>query len=57
MRIVMSMVIYLLVSAALVFAAQDRIRLIGIHDPVTPVTARFVHRHLEAAAHQGIGWC
>jgi membrane-bound serine protease (ClpP class) len=49
----MSMVIYLLVCATLVFAAQDRIRLIGIHDPVTPVTARFVHRQLEAAARQG----
>ncbi len=53
MRIGISTVLYLIVSAALVFAAQDRIRLIGIHDPVTPVTARFVHRHLEAAAHQG----
>jgi len=52
MRIWLSMVIYLLVSTAMVFAAQDRIRLIGIHDPVTPVTARFVHRHLEAAALQ-----
>jgi len=47
------MVIYLLVSVVLAFAAQDRIRLIGIHDPVTPVTARFLHRHLEAAARQG----
>ena len=53
MRIWVSMVIYLLVSVVLAFAAQDRIRLIGIHDPVTPVTARFLHRHLEAAARQG----
>src|SRR5512133_845323 len=53
MRTGMIIVIYLLVCAAWAFAAHDRIRLIGIHDPVTPVTAHFLHRHLEAAAHQG----
>jgi len=53
MRIGMSMVTCLLICVALAFAAEDRIRLIGIRDPVTPVTARFVHRHLEAAARQG----
>ncbi|MGB9079742.1 MAG: hypothetical protein WCD00_00490 [Desulfuromonadaceae bacterium] len=53
MRIVMSSVIGLFVCAALVFASQEKIRLIGINDPITPVTAHFLHRHLEEAARMG----
>jgi len=53
MRIGMSMIIGLCVCAALAHAARDRIRLVGIHDPVTPVTAKFLHRNLQEAARMG----
>ena len=53
MRISMSFVIGLFVCVALVHAAQDRIRLVGINDPITPVTAQFLHRNLEEAARMG----
>lgn len=53
MRIGMSMIIGVFVCAALVYAAQDKIRLVGIHDPITPVTAHFLHRNLEEAARMG----
>ena len=53
MRICMSLVMGVFICAALVFAAQEKIRLIGINDPITPVTARFLHRHLEEAARLG----
>ena len=39
MRIAMGIVMGMCVCAAQVMAAQDRIRLVGIHDPITPVTA------------------
>jgi len=53
MRILMNMIVSVLVGAALLYAAGDKIRLVGIHDPITPVTARFLHRTLEEAARQG----
>src|SRR5512144_2802199 len=53
MRILMSSILGLLVSAALLHAARDRIRLVGIHDPITPVTAQFLHRNLAEAARGG----
>jgi membrane-bound serine protease (ClpP class) len=53
MRIVLCSVIGFFVCAALVFASQDKIRLVGINDPITPVTAHFLHRHLEEAARMG----
>lgn len=53
MRIGMSIIIGIFVCAALAHAARDRIRLVGIHDPITPVTARFLHRNLEEAARLG----
>src|SRR5450631_4500089 len=53
MRIVMSSIIGLFVCAALAHAARDRIRLVGIHDPITPVTAQFLHRNLQDAARMG----
>ena len=53
MRIGMSIIIGVLVCAALVYSAQEKIRLVGIHDPITPVTAHFLHHHLEEAARVG----
>ncbi|MFZ2950224.1 MAG: nodulation protein NfeD [Desulfuromonadaceae bacterium] len=53
MRIVMSSVIGLFICAALVFASREKIRLIGINDPITPVTAHFLHRNLEEASRMG----
>jgi membrane-bound serine protease (ClpP class) len=50
MRIGMSIIIGVFVYASLVCAAQDKVRLVGIHDPITPVTAHFLHRNLEEAA-------
>jgi membrane-bound serine protease (ClpP class) len=52
MRIAM-FIIGLFICAALGHAAQDRIRLVVINDPVTPVTAKFLHRNLEEAARVG----
>ena len=53
MRIALSVVMGMCVCAALVMAAQDRIRLVGIHDPITPVTAQFLKRNLAEAARLG----
>lgn len=53
MRIVMSMFIGLCVCAALAHAAKDRIRLVEIQDPITPVTAKFLQRNLQEAARSG----
>lgn len=53
MRFTMSIIISLLVCAALATAAGEKIRLVGIHDPVTPVTARFLQRNLQEAARMG----
>ena len=53
MRIGMSIFIGVLVYAALVYAAPDGIRLVEIHDPITPVTAHFLHRQLAEAARTG----
>lgn len=50
MRIGLSMITGLFVCAALVYASPVRIRLVAIHDPITPVTAHFLHRNLEEAA-------
>ena len=53
MRVTMSIIISLLVCTALAMAAGEKIRLVGIHDPITPVTARFVQRNLQEAARMG----
>jgi len=42
-----------LIRSALVSAETARIRVIGIHDPVTPITARFLQHNLEDAARRG----
>ncbi len=43
----------LLMSAVGLSAEQGRIRVVDIHDPITPVTASFLHRNLQEAAHDG----
>jgi len=53
MRRGMSIIIGMCVCAALAMAARERIRLVGIHDPITPVTARFLQRNLQEAARTG----
>jgi membrane-bound serine protease (ClpP class) len=45
--------ICLLVCAAILQAEQIRIRVVAIHDPITPVIARFLHHTMEDAARQG----
>jgi membrane-bound serine protease (ClpP class) len=50
MRLGMGVFIGVFVCAALVYGAQDKIRLVGIHDPITPVTAHFLNRNLEEAS-------
>src|SRR6185295_12153237 len=40
-------------AAGVTAGAQDFIRLVSIHDPITPVTAHFLHRNLEEAARRG----
>ena len=41
----------LLMSAVGLSAEQGRIRVVDIHDPITPVTASFLHHNLQEAAH------
>jgi membrane-bound serine protease (ClpP class) len=53
MRIGMSIIISVFVCAALAMAAREKIRLVGIHDPITPVTAQFLQRNLQEAARRG----
>ena len=54
MRVGMSlMIIGVFMCASLLFGAQEKIRLVGIGDPITPVTAKFLHRNLEEAARMG----
>lgn len=53
MRFCMNIIIGLLVCSVTVHAAQGKIRLIGIHDPITPVTAKFLQRNLQDAARLG----
>ena len=44
---------FLLIFAAGLFADPGKIRVVGIHDPITPVTASFLHRNLQEAARAG----
>jgi membrane-bound serine protease (ClpP class) len=46
-------ILCLLISAAGLSAEQVKIRVVGIHDPITPVTASFLHRSLQEAAQEG----
>lgn len=54
MRIGMCLtIIGVFMCASLLFGTQEKIRLVGIGDPITPVTAKFLHRNLEEAARMG----
>jgi len=54
MRLSICIVLCLLVCCANVPAAERaRVRLVTVHDPITPVTAQFVHRILNEAARSG----
>lgn len=53
MRLSLILIICLLLCAALQAAGQPRIRVVSIHDPITPVIAQFLHRTLAEAARQG----
>lgn len=53
MRFCISFIICLFACAALASAERGRIRVVAVHDPVTPVTASFLHRNLEEAARRG----
>ena len=53
MRIGMSTFIVMFVCVALAHAAKDRIRLVEIQDPITPVTAKYLQRNLHEAARSG----
>jgi len=53
MRFSLIIGICLLLSSALQAAGQPRIRVVSIHDPITPVIAQFIHRTLEEAARRG----
>ncbi|MBT0653594.1 NfeD family protein [Geomobilimonas luticola] len=46
-------ILCLLISAVGFSAEQGRIRVVGIHDPITPVTASFLHRNLQEASRDG----
>lgn len=53
MRLSIIFIMCLLLCATLLSAGQGNIRVIAIHDPITPVVAGFLHRNLEEAARQG----
>ncbi len=53
MRVATLIIIGLFVCAALASAGQSGIRLVGIHDPITPVTASFLQRNLVEADQRG----
>jgi membrane-bound serine protease (ClpP class) len=53
MRLGIIFILCLLLCGALQAAGQGKVRVVGIHDPITPVVAQFLHRNLEEAARQG----
>ncbi|GFE60448.1 nodulation protein NfeD [Geobacter sp. AOG2] len=53
MRLSLSIILCLLVCVTVPAAERGRVRVVTIHDPITPVTARFVHRTLRDAARGG----
>src|SRR6185369_17877343 len=53
MRFSLIICISLFLCSALQAAGQPRIRVVSIHDPITPVIAQFLHRTLEEAARRG----
>jgi membrane-bound serine protease (ClpP class) len=53
MRLSLIFIMCLLLCSTLLTAGEGKIRVVGIHDPITPVVAGFLHRNLEEAARQG----
>ena len=53
MRLSLAVVLCLLASSAVLSAERARVRVVTIHDPITPVTAQFLHRTLDDAARSG----
>jgi membrane-bound serine protease (ClpP class) len=47
------MFIGMFVCIVLAHGAQDKIRLVGIRDPITPVTAQYLQRNLQEAVRSG----
>ena len=52
MRLRLFIILFILLWSALAGAEPATIRVLSIHDPITPVTARFLQRNLEEAAQQ-----
>jgi membrane-bound serine protease (ClpP class) len=53
MRIIICLITCLLLTATLLAAERPIVRAVRIHDPITPVTAHFLHRNLIEAAQRG----
>ncbi|MDR3579990.1 MAG: nodulation protein NfeD [Oryzomonas sp.] len=53
MRLSLGVVLCLLVCTTVFAADRARVRVVTIHDPITPVTAQFLHRTLDDAARNG----
>jgi len=53
MRLSLCILLCLLVCVTLPAAERARVRVVTIHDPITPVTAQFIHRTLGDAARSG----
>lgn len=49
----MGSVIGVLIWATMAAAGRDIVRVVAVDDPITPVTARFLHRNLEEAVTRG----
>lgn len=53
MRLSLIFIMCLFLCATLLAAGRGRIRVVVIHNPITPVVAQFLHRNIEEAARQG----
>jgi membrane-bound serine protease (ClpP class) len=53
MRLIFGVVLCLLVCSTVPAAERARVRVVTVHDPITPVTAQFLHRTMDDAARSG----
>lgn len=53
MRLCLAVVLYLLLCSTAMSTERARVRVVTIRDPITPVTAQFLHRALGDAARNG----
>jgi membrane-bound serine protease (ClpP class) len=53
MRLSSFLTLFLFLCSMLHASSVGGIRVVGIYDPITPVTAHFLHRNLEMASRQG----